>query len=87
MFLSITNCLDLPFPLQQQQQQLQPDRLRTLVIKIDVEGRECDMILASDKSFLPDENLFVAIIFMEWRFNDFGANVCSKDKLKVVHVV
>ena len=50
-------------------------------------GSACDMILASDKSFLPDENLFVAIIFMEWRFNDFGANVCSKDKLKVVHVV
>ena len=50
-------------------------------------GSACDMILASDKSFLPDENLFVAIIFMEWRFNDFGTNVCSKDKLKVVHVV
>ena len=53
------------------------------MIKIDVEGRECDMIAGSERSFIENANHFVPIIFMEWRFNDFGGNVCGQDKLKV----
>ena len=53
-----------------------------LVIKIDIEGRECDMIAGSEKSFLENDLYFVPIIFMEWRFNEFATNVCGKEKLK-----